>query len=107
MIQDDAMNANFTRIASLDGHHRYHIMANTPHGGILKVRLRPINPSARSYTITLLSKDLLARDEAIHHALTEESLTLADIILSEVTTPHSLFRVQQLIVFSDNFVTLS
>lgn len=38
-------------------------MANTPHGGILK--------------------DLLARDEAIHHALKEESLTLADIILSE------------------------
>ncbi|KAH9176390.1 hypothetical protein EDB89DRAFT_1846392 [Lactarius sanguifluus] len=38
-------------------------MANTPHGGILK--------------------DLLARDEAIHHALKEESLTLADIVLSE------------------------
>ncbi|KAF8274460.1 hypothetical protein EI94DRAFT_1713488 [Lactarius quietus] len=38
-------------------------MANTPHGGILK--------------------DLLARDEAIHDALKQESHTLADIILSE------------------------
>jgi sulfate adenylyltransferase len=38
-------------------------MANTPHGGILK--------------------DLLARDEAIHDALKEETLTLRDIILSE------------------------
>ncbi|KAH9979177.1 sulfate adenylyltransferase [Russula compacta] len=38
-------------------------MASTPHGGILK--------------------DLLARDEAIHHLLKEEAFTLDDIILSE------------------------
>jgi len=38
-------------------------MANAPHGGVLK--------------------DLLARDEGIHHLLKEESLTLDDIILSE------------------------
>lgn len=55
----------------------------------------------------ILSKDLLARDEAIHDALKEESLTLRDIILSEVTIPPLLSRVQQLIVLSDNFVISS
>ncbi|KAI9463577.1 hypothetical protein BJY52DRAFT_921787 [Lactarius psammicola] len=59
-------------------------MENTPHGGILKVSLLPIDPSrAELHRHTLLSKDLLARDEAIQHALKEESLTLVDIILSE------------------------
>jgi hypothetical protein len=81
-------------------------MANTPHGGILKVSCRLIDLPARGYNVSL-SKDLLARDEAIHDALKEETLTLRDIILSEVAIPPSLFRVQQLIVFSDNFVTLS
>lgn len=81
-------------------------MANAPHGGILKVSLRLVDLSAWYYNVTL-SKDLLARDEAIHDALKQESLTLADITLSEVTSPPSLFRVQQLIVFSDNFVTSS
>jgi hypothetical protein len=79
-------------------------MTNTPHGGILKVSLRLIG---HLRGVTLLSKDLLARDEAIHDALKEESLTRADIVLTEVTSPPSLFRVQQLIVFSDNFVTLN
>lgn len=52
-----------------------------------------IDLSARSYNVAL-SKDLLARDEAIHDTLKEESLTLADIILSEVAIPPSLSRVQ-------------
>jgi hypothetical protein len=81
-------------------------MANTPHGGILKVSCRLIDLSSRRYNVTI-SKDLLARDEAIHDALKEESHTLADIILSEVAIPPSLSRVQQLIVSSDNFVTLN
>ena len=81
-------------------------MANTPHGGILKVSCRLTNLTARSHNV-ILSKDLLARDEAIHDALKEESLTLRDIILSEVTIPPLLSRVQQLTVLSDNFVISS
>lgn len=40
------MDANFQVKSFLGGHHRYHIMANTPHGGILKVSLRLIDLSA-------------------------------------------------------------
>lgn len=40
-----------------------------------------------SLTLTVtLSQDLLARDQDIHHILKEESLTLDDIILSDVCT---------------------
>lgn len=77
----------------MDRYHRSRTMANTPHGGILKVSCRMIDLSARSYNVAL-SKDLLARDEAIHDTLKEESLTLADIILSEVAIPPSLSRVR-------------
>lgn len=35
---------------------------------------------------TIPLKDLLARDQDIHHLLKEESLTLDDIILSDVCT---------------------
>ena len=50
--------------------------------------LRRIDLPAWYYNVTI-SKDLLARDEAIHDALKQESLTLADITLSEVTSPPS------------------
>lgn len=65
-------------------------MANIPHGGVLKVCSLPLLLSyswqrdLQVDVILSLSKDLLARDAGIHHLLKEESLTLNDIVLSEV-----------------------
>lgn len=57
-------------------------MASAPHGGILKVR--SLTYSCWSHLDTILLKDLLVRDQDINHQLKEESLTLDDIILSDV-----------------------
>jgi hypothetical protein len=43
-------------------------------------------PIRDDLTLTLSLKDLLARDQDIHHQLKEESLTLDDIILTDVCT---------------------
>jgi hypothetical protein len=59
-------------------------MASAPHGGILKVR--PLAYSWKSHLDTIPLKDLLARDQDTYHLLKEESLTLDDIILSDVCT---------------------
>jgi hypothetical protein len=57
-------------------------MASAPHGGILKVR--SFTYSCWSQLDAILLKDLLVRDQDIHHQLKEESLTLDDIVLSDV-----------------------
>jgi hypothetical protein len=57
-------------------------MASAPHGGILKVR--PLVYSSWPHLDTIPLKDLLTRDQDIHHLLKEESLTLDDITLSDV-----------------------
>jgi hypothetical protein len=60
-------------------------MANTPHGGALK--------------------DLLVRDAGSHEQLLEESRTLQDIFLTEVS-PFTSGDEEELMV-SDNYVILN
>lgn len=64
-------------------------MANTPHGGVLKVR--PLISRVVCSKMTGLNiQDLLARDAHISAQLAEEALSLPDIILTEV---RSLLRL--------------
>jgi hypothetical protein len=60
-------------------------MANTPHGGALK--------------------DLLVRDAGSHEQLLEESRTLQDIFLTEVST--FTCGDEEELMFSDNYVILN
>lgn len=60
-------------------------MANTPHGGALK--------------------DLLVRDAGSHEQLLEESRTLQDIFLTEVST--STCGDEEELMGSDNYVILN
>lgn len=67
-------------------------MANTPHGGELK--------------------DLVARDAPIREQLIEESRTLPDIWLNEVSRSHAFSFFERICslafcAFSDNYVTWS
>ena len=47
-------------------------------------------PIRDDLTLTLALKDLVVRDQDIHHQLKEESLTLDDIILTDVCTLSAL-----------------
>jgi hypothetical protein len=61
-------------------------MANTPHGGALK--------------------DLLVRDAGSHEQLLEESRTLQDIFLTEVS-PSTCGDEEDELIVSDNYVILN
>ena len=66
-------------------------MASVPHGGELKVR----EPSSQGCDLTkdICGQDLIARDAHLHDALLEESQTLQEIVLSEVSpTPECLMQ---------------
>jgi ATP sulfurylase len=59
-------------------------MANTPHGGTLKVqRLRPHELHVFAHH-DVTHQDLVARDESISSQLREEAASLPDIVLTEV-----------------------
>ena len=83
----------------------YISMASSPHGGVLKVR--SFTYSWCFHLDTILSKDLLARDQDIHHQLKEESLTLDDISLSDVCTLFPLATIVYQLYASVSFATSS